>query len=247
MKSTVLAQNIDLEGVKKKNVYSNTRNIKIPDYKPPKNLQLNTRIKMDGMKFLKSLQQEITPIVFFDPQYRGVLDKLKYGNEGKTRGQKRSVLPQMTEATIISYIKQIEKVLIPSGHLFLWIDKFHLCQDFHVWLSEANLEIVDLITWDKERLGMGYRTRRVAEYLVIIQKTPKKAKGVWKLHNIRDVWSEKKENGHTHSKPIQLQSSLIEAVSNEGDCIIDPTAGSFSVMKAANMVNRNFLGCDING
>ena len=26
-----------------------------------------------------------TPLVFFDPQYRGVLDKLKYGNEGADR------------------------------------------------------------------------------------------------------------------------------------------------------------------
>ena len=140
-------------------------------------------------------------------------------------------------------------ILTPSGHLFLWIDKFHLCQNFRSWLVGTELEVVDLIVWNKQRLGMGYRTRRVSEYLVVIQKLPRKAKGIWRLHNIRDVWDEKviDKNGHTHAKPIGLQASLIEAVSNKGDSIIDPAAGSFSVLKAANKVGRNFLGCDING
>ena len=96
---------------------------------------------------------------------------------------------------------------------------------------------------------MGYRTRRVGEYLVVLQKLPKKAKGVWKIHNIRDIWEEKiVYNGkHAHQKPINLQSKLIAAVSNEGDIIVDPAAGSFSVMTAAINEGRNFLGCDING
>lgn len=57
---------------------------------------------------------------FFDPQYRGVLDKLKYGNEGKGRGKARSELKQMDEETIINFIEEIDRVLKDSGHLFLW-------------------------------------------------------------------------------------------------------------------------------
>ena len=59
--------------------------------------------------------------------------------------------------------------------------------------------------------------------------------------------SEVKRNGHTHSKPIGLQGKLIEAVSHAGDIVIDPAAGSFSVMEACRQSSRNFLGCDING
>jgi hypothetical protein len=39
----------------------------------------------DALALLRSLSGDCTPLVFFDPQYRGVLDKLKYGNEGADR------------------------------------------------------------------------------------------------------------------------------------------------------------------
>ena len=210
---------------------------------------------MDGRALLSSLPAATIPVVFFDPQYRGVLDKLAYGNEGVKRGKRRSNLLQMTEDIILEFVAGIDRVLIPSGHLFLWIDKFHLCQDFRGWFDDTQLEVVDLITWDKGRMGMGYRTRRVAEYCVVLQKTPKRAKGVWRLHDIPDVWRDIPDawtervgkKTHPHQKPRKLQSRLIEAVSNEGDFVVDPAAGSFSVMYAANLENRNFIGCDLEG
>lgn len=230
------------------NVFSKDRKIIAPDISLPKELKLNERLKMEGEHFLSLLPSKTFPVVFFDPQYRGILDKMKYGNEGKKRGKERSSLTQMSEDTIIRFINAIDRILIPSGHLFLWIDKFHLCQGIKSWINGTKLDIVDLLVWNKERMGMGYRTRRVSEYLMIIQKLPRKAKEVWKLHDIKDIISEKiQDKTHAHNKPIILQSRLIEAVSNEGDVIIDPASGSFSVMKSSNSVYRNFLGCDIRG
>lgn len=230
------------------NVYSGRRTVEAPAIELPKALEAGTRIKMDGLKFLSLLPGSAIPIVFFDPQYRGVLDKLQYGNEGESRDKARSALQQMPERLIANFVKAIDRVLIPSGHLFLWMDKFHLCQGFSSWLKDTDLEIVDLVSWNKEKLGMGYRTRRVTEYCVVLQRAPRKAKGVWKIHNIPDTWSEKGPGrGHPHRKPVKLQSRLIEAVSNKGDYVIDPAAGSFSVMEAANNVERTFLGCDLNG
>ena len=40
---------------------------------------------MDGREFLAELPGASYPLVIFDPQYRGVLDKLSYGNEGERR------------------------------------------------------------------------------------------------------------------------------------------------------------------
>ncbi|EAJ3409394.1 site-specific DNA-methyltransferase, partial [Campylobacter coli] len=57
---------------------------------------INKKNKMNGLKLLKLIDKESIKVVFFDPQYRGVLDKLSYGNEGKSRGKERSALPQMT-------------------------------------------------------------------------------------------------------------------------------------------------------
>ena len=209
-------------------------------------LPLNQRNMHDGLDLLVALEPESVPLCIFDPQYRGILDKMQYGNEGVSRGRARSALPQMSEDTIAEFIAAIATALIPSGHLFLWIDKFHLCTGIGPWTEEPGLEVVDLVTWNKDRIGMGYRTRRVGEYLLIFQKPPKRAKGVWQRHDIPDVWTEKVERlGNVHPKPVNLQAQLIEAVTDPGDVVLDPAAGSYSVMTAAHQAGRQFLGCDI--
>jgi len=203
---------------------------------------------MDGLKMLKLLPDESIPLVFFDPQYRSVMDKQNYGNEGKGRSKKRIELPQQTNTQIKNFLKEIERVLVPSGHLMLWIDKFILVSGVHSILEGSGLQLVDMITWNKDRMGMGYRSRRFSEHLLVLQKKPVRAKGVWVIHNIPDVWTEKIENGdknHTHSKPVELQKRLIQATTDTHDIIIDPCAGGYSVLKACKLAGRNFLGCDI--
>lgn len=209
-----------------------------------KNL-FNKKLNIDGVELLKQIPDKSLKVTFFDPQYRGILDKLSYGNEGKSRGKDRSDLPQMSEDIIKTFLKEIERVLAPSGYLFLWVDKFHLVEGVNSWISNLNMEIVDLITWNKMKIGMGYRTRRKSEYLLVIQKLPKKAKSTWVLHNIPDVWDEKVVKTHTHSKPIELQKQLILATTNDGDLVCDPASGGFSVFEACKLTNRNFIGGDL--
>ena len=229
-------------------VFGRDRTIEAPALDLASGLSLNERLQMDALSLLGLVPDCTIPVAFFDPQYRGVLDRMAYGNEGKSRGKARCELSQMTESDISEIIQDISRVLTPTGHLFLWIDKFHLCTGFTGWLDGTQLETVDLITWNKMRTGMGYRTRRTCEYLVVLQKLPKRAKGVWSIHTIPDVWAEKiPHKDHAHQKPIDLQAELIAAVTNPGDVVLDPAAGSFSVMDAANSRGRNFLGCDILG
>ena len=228
-------------------VYSNERTGSIVQTELPPSIPRDTRVAMDGLDFLAQLPDACIAAAFFDPQYRGVLDKLGYGNEGVLRGQKRSALPQMTSDTIAEFIRAIHRVLGPSGHLFLWIDKFHLCSGIDDWIENTTLEIVDLITWNKARIGMGYRTRRTAEYLIVLQKAPKRAKGIWTRHDIPDVWEEKAPTNAVHPKPVTLQKALIEATTAPNDPVLDPAAGSFSVLKACQLAGRTFVGCDVNG
>ncbi len=208
-------------------------------------LPLNRRNQYNGLALLAELEPDCVPLCFFDPQYRGILDKMQYGNEGESRGRRRSELTQMNDAEISEFIQGIAKTLIPSGHLLLWVDKYHLCTGVNGWLPDG-LSIVDLITWNKDKIGMGYRSRRQSEHLLVIQKSPKRAKGVWQKHDIPDVWTETvTKNGHTHRKPVQLQAALIQAVTLPGDVVMDPAAGSYSVLDAATQADRQFLGCDL--
>ena len=193
-----------------------------------KNL-LNKKLKMCGLELMEELDSDSVDLAFFDPQYRGVLDSLKYGNEGE-RQKGRAELVQMSEEIIKEFIAELNRVLKKSRYLMLWVDKFHLCEGVGAWLSEIDFKIVDLITWDKQKIGMGYRTRKQCEYLLILQKPPIKAKSTWKMHNIRDVWSEKipasELKVHPHAKPKGLQKALIECCTESGELILDPASRS---------------------
>ena len=206
----------------------------------------DTRNECDGLLLLKKLPSNAIPLAFFDPQYRGVLDKLRYGNEGQ-RQRGRATLTQMSLETIREFLQELVRVIIPSGHVMLWVDKFHFVDGIKPWIVDLPMSTVDAMTWDKRRMGMGYRTRRQSEYLMVLQKEPTRAKGVWTVRNIRDVCSEKVEKKHPHAKPESLQAALIEATTAPGDIVLDPAAGGFSVMRSAHSVGRRFLGCDLEG
>ncbi|MGI9501356.1 MAG: DNA methyltransferase [Geminicoccaceae bacterium] len=239
--------NGDLEPAKsRKNVFSGERLLQQPVLDLPPSFKPNARNQADGIVFLDSLQAEAFPLCIFDPQYRGVLDRQKYGNEGK-RQKDRAKLQQMDDELIGGFIAKIDRALIPSGHLLLWLDKYHLCTGVSSWIGATEFETVDLIVWNKMRIGMGYRTRRTSEYCLVLQKKPLRAKGVWKAHDIPDVWNEKLPHRGGHAKPIGLQSRLIDCLTNPGDTVIDPAAGTFTVLEAAKATDRNFLGCDLGG
>lgn len=208
---------------------------------------LNARNRMDGRALLSLQPAESARLIIYDPQYRGVLDKQQYGNEATGRARNRAALPQMTEAVITEFLQGIEAALSPSAHLLFWLDKYHLMNDAKLWLDRTALQIVDLMIWDKQKFGMGYRTRRQAEYLVIAQKPPIRAKGIWKNRAIPDIWSEPKDRAHAHCKPVKLQATLIDCLTAPEDIVIDPAAGSYSVLEACKIAGRNFLGCDIAG
>lgn len=206
----------------------------------------NKRNKADALEFVLSIGRECVHSTFFDPQYRSVLDEMKYGNEG-ARQKRRAALPSMTNAYIWQVTEAIELVTRPSGHLFFWCDKFLAVGQWQRLVSPT-WNLVDMVTWDKGRMGMGYRTRRQAEYLLIFQKAPKRAKGVWTLHDIPDVWPEHAvTKEHPHAKPFALTTKLIRATVPPGQLVLDPAAGSFNTMDAAKEAGANFLGCDLNG
>lgn len=207
---------------------------------------MNRKNRMDGLALSGMVPESSVQAVFFDPQYRGVLDKMCYGNEGKSRGIQRCVMKQMAEGVILEFLRGIDRVLVPSGTLFLWVDKFHLVEGVSGWTEGTSLNTVDMITWNKDRIGMGYRTRRCSEHLVVLQKAPKRAKNVWRDHGIPDVWSEKiSGKNHTHAKPVELQARLIGCVTTPNGVVMDPAAGGYSVLEACKSAGRDFIGCDL--
>lgn len=207
----------------------------------------NARNKMGGLELLRQVEDCDAAAVVFDPQYRAVLDKLDFGNEG-ARQKQRALLPQMSDFMISSFAAEIERVLRPAGYLFLWVDKFSIGSGVHLgWLRYApQLKIVDLIAWNKDRMGMGRRARCQTEYLVCVQKQPLNAASTWKDHSIPDSFSERADrNRHPHAKPLLLMGRVLASTTRQGDLVIDPCAGGYGTLEICQKIGRQFLGCDI--
>jgi site-specific DNA-methyltransferase (adenine-specific) len=212
--------------------------------------QRNIRHHGDALTLLQSLSDCCTPLVFFDPQHRDNLDYLKYGNEG-ARQRGRSKLPQMSGEHVVACGHELARALFPAGHLLWWMNAYQIGKCLHGRIEEIidTLQCVDLIAWDNERPGNGYRARRRGDYLGVCQKKPTRAKGVWsRSPSIPDRWVERivhPRSQHPHIKPIGLISYLIEVLTKQGDLVVDPAAGSFVAMQAAMELGRNFIGCDL--
>ena len=207
-------------------------------------MKANAENTGDGLKMLKSLKTDSAALVFFDPQYRAIMDKMKYGNEG-SRQRQRFDMPQMTIPQIRKFAVEIARVLQPSGHVVMWMDKFVLCTYGAAPIFPLAWT-VDLVIWDKMRIGMGYRTCRRGEYVLICQKPPQRAKGIWIDRGIPDVWPEKKNSEeHPHSKPHDLQKRILLAVTSPGNLVVDPCAGGYGVLRICKETGRKFMGCDV--
>src|ERR1700750_2312444 len=129
--------------------------------------RINVMQQGDALTLLRSLPEAYAPLVFFDPQHRAVLEKLKFGNE-RARQKGRAGLPAMSDDYIDSVCLEIVRVLKPSGYLMRWIDTFCLCEGHHLRIPRQHIKPVDLIAWDSLHLGMGKRSRRRGDYLLVL-------------------------------------------------------------------------------
>ena len=93
-------------------------------------------------------------------------------------------------------------------------------------------------------MGMGKRSAAGAAIMSPLQTTPVTPKS-WTDHGIPSRWAEKVDRRrHPHIKPTELTSRLIGAVTQPGDLVVDPAAGSFVVLEIAGLLGRRFIGCD---
>jgi len=206
----------------------------------------NVAQRGDALELLCSLPDGSVALGIFDPQFRELLERQAYGNEGVTRQGARAALPAMSADYIDAVVREFARTLKPSGYLLRWCDKYILCEGHHLRTPSELLKVVDLIATDNQRFGMGYRTRARGDFLLVTQKPPIKARATWIDHGIPDRWPEKVDrSAHPHAKPIGLISRLIAATTQPGELIVDPAAGGFGAMHAALTLERQFLGCDI--
>lgn len=65
----------------------------------------------------------------------------------------------------------------------------------------------------------------------------------WGINQVKNV--SKKDNPHPCPIPLEIALRVVTLTTNEGDLVVDPFAGSGTVLLAAKRLNRRYLGFDI--
>lgn len=130
-------------------------------------------------------------------------------------------------------------------------------------LTELNFKILNVVTWEKTNPPPNFSCRyftHSTELIIWARKNPKtphyynyelmrqlngdkQMKDVWKLPAIAK-W-EKTCGKHPTQKPLSVLTRLILASTKPNAWILDPFAGSSTTGIAANLLNRRYLGIDI--
>ena len=170
-----------------------------------------------------------------------------------------------------SWIEECKRVLKPTGTI--WISgtyhSIYLCGSI---LQLLGFQILNDVCWFKPNAppNISCRYFTSSHETILWAKKDKKTKhyfnyqlmknGIWKDDKLkisgkkmRTVWSitapkkeEKLYGKHPTQKPIELLKRIILASTKEGDLILDPFCGSSSTGVASSILNRRFVGIDIN-
>lgn len=109
----------------------------------------------------------------------------------------------------------------------------------------ANYNRIDELVEGKEAYNMDSTVRNGGRCLTIKSVIPRKQTdgkrcplSVLKFGRIQD-------KKHPTCKPLDLYEWLIKRYSNEGDTVLDPTAGSFNSGRACVELKRNYIGIEM--
>jgi site-specific DNA-methyltransferase (adenine-specific) len=231
-------------------------------------------INADVLDALKEIGTESVDFVFADPPYflsndgftvkSGKAVSVNKGAWDKSFGFDSEM--DFHEA----WISECLRVLKPNGTIAI-SGTYHSIYKCGFLLQKLGCRIVNDITWFKPNgaPALAGRNFTASHETILWASKGKKAKHVfnyaisknWDVENdklyskgkqMRSVWSipstpkrEKLEGSHPTQKPLELLRRLVAMCTNEGDTVLDPFCGSGTTGVACVLLQRNFIGIDL--
>ena len=221
----------------------------------------------DSLQLLKNFPAESVDVIFADPPY--FLSNGGFTNSGgkivsvnKGSWDKIGTLEEKHEFNR-QWLKLCRKILKPNGTI--WISgTLHNIYSVGMALEQENFKIMNNITWQKTNpppnLSCRYFTHST-ETILWARKNNKSARHFFNYElmkelnggkQMKDVWTgnltnqkEKIYGKHPTQKPLYLLERIIKASTRENDLVLDPFCGSSTTGVACKILNRNYIGIDI--
>ena len=228
----------------------------------------------DCIEFMDNTPENSIDVIFADPPYNlsndgfschsGKRVSVNKGKWDESEGIDKDFQSHM------NWIGSCKRILKENGSI--WISgTYHSIYACGFALQSSGYHLLNDICWYKSNAPPNLSGR----YFTASHETllwARKSKGVKHIFNydlmkngnwpedslknpskqMRSVWSisspkpsEKKFGKHPTQKPLDLLKRIVLASSNEGDIILDPFTGSSTTGLAAYLLNREFIGIDI--
>ena len=228
----------------------------------------------DVLEALRGISSESIDFIFADPPYFLSNDGFTV-KSGKAVSVNKGAWDKSfgfdSEADFHeAWIADCLRVLKPNGTIAI-SGTYHSIYKCGFLLQKLGCRIINDIAWFKPNgaPALAGRNFTASHETILWASKGKKAKHVfnysisrnWEVENdklyskgkqMRSVWSipstpkrEKLEGNHPTQKPLELLKRLVAMCTNEGDTVLDPFCGSGTTGVACVLLNRNFIGIDL--
>lgn len=223
-------------------------------------------LKGNCIEVLNKARENSVDMIFADPPYflsnGGITchaGKMVSVNKGKwdvSKGVKEN------HEFNLEWLKACQRVLKPNGTI--WVSgTTHIIYSIGFAMQELGFKILNDIVWYKRNAPPNLSCRYFTHSTEIVLWAVKNVKGkhcfnyplMKKINNgkqMRNVWEisaplaeEKKLGKHPTQKPTALLKRIILASTREGDLVLDPFCGSSTTGVASTLLNRKYVGIDI--
>ena len=160
----------------------------------------------------------------------------------------KNVADLSMQETYVKMLKnEFERVLKPSGSVFMFCDDKYYPSIFRAFYNWKN---VQLLVWDKGVIGMGKPFRKRHELIVYANRETIDYNRSENITHYPTVLQYKPIPStarlHPAQKPTDLLRDLIIGFTDPGDTVLDPFMGSGSTGEACKEIGRNFIGIELN-
>jgi site-specific DNA-methyltransferase (adenine-specific) len=207
-------------------------------------METNKIYQQDCIEGFKALPNESVDLIFADPWY--------YPENQKTKNAfENDVFWEITE----KWLKECLRVIKKTGHIFISFSSQKMAK-FEFLLANLSAPLRSRIVWhyrnaggrcaDKGAFGKTYEMIYhfgFGSELNFPDKWGEERFDVWTISIPQSNYKDKKF--HPFQKPLALLKRVVELGSREGEIVLDPFMGSGTTAVASKMLNRKFIGFEI--
>lgn len=212
------------------------------------NVQLHNA---DCLEILKKISDNSIDCIITDPPYKmnhSTGSCTSIGMKNKWQGNIKAGNTMMgfdLSIKFFEWIPEVYRILKPDSHCYIFCNDKNV-QEFLNESTKVGFKESNILVWIKNNVCPNRYYMKNCEFIIFLYKGKAKPinnledKAAFEIRNIAGT-----DKLHPTQKPVELLERFILNSTQESDTILDPFMGSGSTGVAAKILNRNFIGIEL--